>query len=232
MGFAVTIARRAVGLSKAYPILGVALGAYAIALSNIPTAFPSNPISSQGLDLATFLPFVSIALMSLTVLLVTTPVELIFVYDKNDGVLEYLLSTGMDQMDVFKAYLKAAVLLSGSFLIIVNMVNIAVGLILGADRFLLLVVTLLTIAVGVSTVAFVTVAMIAFSSLQKTRAGSNQPLGIAVGIIPMFPFFIIPIAFPGYAVAVGFLAAAIVALVAAGFLLGAGRLIQRERLLP
>ncbi len=232
MGFVVTIARRGVGLSKAYPIMGAAMGVYAIVLSNIPTAFPSNPVSSSGLDLATFLPFVSIALMSLTALLVTTSVELIYVYDKNDGVLEYLLSTGLDQMDIFKAYLKAAVLLSGSFLIILNVVNVVIGLVLGAERLLLFVETLLSIAVGVSAVAFVTVAMIAFSSLQKTRAGSNQPLGIVLGILPMIPFFFIPIAFPTYAVAVGFLAAAIVALVAGGFLLGAGRLIQRERLLP
>lgn len=232
MGFSTTIARRGVGLSKSYLILGVLLGIYGLGFTNAPQLIPKSGVPTSGVSITAALPFMSVAMLSLVAILIATPVELIFVYDRNNGVLEYLLSTGMDQMDIFKGYLKAALLLAAAFLLAANLANVTVGLLLGVDRILLSAITVLTFAIGVSAVAFVTVAMMAFSSLQKTPLGANQPLGIVLGIIPIFPFFVIPLVFPSLVILVGFVLAAIVAAIAVGFLLMAGRLILRERLLP
>ncbi len=44
--------------------------------------------------------------------MVPMPVILLYVYDKNNGVLEHLLSIGWNQNDIFKQYLKAALFLA------------------------------------------------------------------------------------------------------------------------
>jgi uncharacterized membrane protein (DUF485 family) len=90
----------------------------------------------------------------------------------------------------------------------------------------------LTFVIGMSEVFLVTISMMAFSSLQKTPMGANQPLGIIVGIVPMFPALILPMIFPLYAVLIDSLIAAVILLISLALLMSVGRLILREKLLP
>jgi hypothetical protein len=73
--------------------------------------------------------------------------------------------------------------------------------------------------------------MVAFSSLQRTPMGANQPLGVVIGIIPMFPALLLPIVFPTYAIFVDLTIAAVTLLASSILLLSTGRLIRREKLL-
>jgi hypothetical protein len=78
----------------------------------------------------------------------------------------------------------------------------------------------------------VSVCMVAFSSLQRTPMGANQPLGVIVGVVPMFPALILPFVFPAYAIVIDLTIAAITLLASLALLLSTGRLILREKLLP
>jgi len=74
--------------------------------------------------------------------------------------------------------------------------------------------------------------MMAFSSLQKTPMGANQPLEVIIGIIPVFPTLIFPLVFPSYAIIMDILIAIAILLVSIALLLSVDRLILREKLLP
>jgi hypothetical protein len=117
-------------------------------------------------------------------------------------------------------------------LIFSTLFNVAIGVYLGTSLLLLAVMVVLTFALGVSEVFLVTITMMAFSSLQKTPMGANQPLGVIIGIIPMFPAIILPIVFPSYAIFTVILIAAATLLVSLALLLSTSRLILREKLLP
>jgi len=90
----------------------------------------------------------------------------------------------------------------------------------------------LTAFLGFSVVSLLSVAMMAFSSLQKQRVGANTPLGMVIAVPFIFPTF--------YLSFIGFIPELIVALslcILAGALSGAllllsSRLIRRERMLP
>ena len=97
--------------------------------------------------------------------MLSTSVTLLYVYDKNNGVLEYLLSIGWSQGDIFKRYLKAALLL-GLILFVAEFAAIFVAMVI-AGTILGLMTLALTAALGFSAVSLVTVAMMAFSSLQN-----------------------------------------------------------------
>jgi hypothetical protein len=157
---------------------------------------------------------------------------MLFVYDKNNGVLEYLLSTGLDQLDIFKGYVKASLALAIYLLAFAILLNTVIGVFLGTSLSLLVSMAVLTFAIGVSEVFLVSVCMVAFSSLQKTPLGANQPLGVIVGVIPVFPALILPIVFPAYAIVVDLSIAAITLIASLALLLSTGRLILREKLLP
>jgi hypothetical protein len=90
----------------------------------------------------------------------------------------------------------------------------------------------LTFAIGISEVFLVTISMMAFSSLQKTPMGANQPLGVIIGIIPMFPALILPLVFPSHAIVIDISIAVVTLLVSLALLLSISRLILREKLLP
>ena len=72
----------------------------------------------------------------------------------------------------------------------------------------------------------------AFSSLQKTYSGANQPLGIVLGIVPILPSLLLPLVLPSLATLLELAIAGITILISLGLLLSAGRLILREKLLP
>ena len=232
MSFWQVTMKRSVRLSKTYFILGVAMTVYGIILANLFTFVPANPANPTPVDLTSSFPLLSVALLSLSAVLFSLPVVMLFVYDKNSGVLEYLLSTGLDQLDIFKGYLKASLLLAAYLLVFSTIANSAIGILLGTNLGLLASMGVLTFAIGISEVFLVTVCMMAFSSLQKTPMGANQPLGVVIGVIPMFPALILPLIFPLYAIVIDILIAAVTLLVSLALLLSISRLILREKLLP
>jgi hypothetical protein len=234
MGFWQVTMRRSVRLSRTYFILGVAMSVYGTILSNILSLIPANSVNpaSTPIDLKNSFPILSVAFLSLSALLFSLPVVMLFVYDKNNGVLEYLLSTGLDQLDIFKGYVKASLSLATYLLVFSNIFNTAIGLYLGTSLGLLASMAVLTFAIGVSEVFLVTISMMAFSSLQKTPMGANQPLGVIIGIIPMFPALILPLVFPSHAIVIDISIAVVTLLVSLALLLSISRLILREKLLP
>jgi len=224
--------KRSVRLSRAYFILGIVITVYGIIISNIMSIIPADFANPAPIDLSNNFPILSVALLSFSGLLFSLPVVMLFVYDKNNGVLEYLLSTGLDQLDIFKGYVKASLTLATYLLVFAIIFNTAIGFILGTSLSLLASMAVLTFAIGISEVFLVTVCMMAFSSLQKTPMGANQPLGVVIGIIPMFPVLILPLAFPAHAIVIDLLIAVLTLLVSFVLLLSIGRLILREKLLP
>ena len=234
MSFWQVTMRRSVRLSRTYFILGTAMSVYGVVLSNVLPLIPAdsaNP-ASTSIDLTNSFPFLSVALLSLSALLFSLPVVMLFVYDKNSGVLEYLLSTGLDQLDIFKGYVKASLSLATYLLVFSTILNTALGTYLGTSLGLMATMAVLTFVIGISEVFLVTVSMMAFSSLQKTPMGANQPLGVVIGIIPMFPALVLPLVFPSQAIVIDLLIAAATLLVSITLLLSIKRLILREKLLP
>jgi hypothetical protein len=228
--------KRSTRLSKSYFIIGAITTIYGVVLSNlmtiIPSIIPPENNTPAPIDLVSNFPLLSIALLSLSAVLFALPVIMLFVYDKNNGVLEYLLSTGLDQLDIFKGYVKASLVLATYLLIFAIILNTVVGALIGNSLIMLATIAILTFAIGISEVFLVSVCMVAFSSLQKTPMGANQPLGIIVGVVPMFPALLLPLAFPKYAIVVDLAIAAIIMLASIALLLSTGRLIRREKLLP
>jgi hypothetical protein len=232
MSFWKVTMKRSIKLSRTYFILGIVMTLYGIILSNIMSIIPLDSTVPPPIDLSNNFPILSVALFSLSALLFSLPVIMLFVYDKNNGVLEYLLSTGLDQLDIFKGYVKASLALAVYLLAFAVTLNTIIGGILGTTLNLLTSMPILTFALGISEVFLVSVCMIAFSALQKTPMGANQPLGVIIGIIPMFPALILPIIFPSHAIIIDLSVAAITIIASLALLLSVGRLILREKLLP
>ena len=232
MGFWQVTMRRSVRLSRTYFILGIVMTVYGIILSNIMSIIPSGSVTPAPIDLSYNFPVLSVALLSLSAVLFSLPVVMLFVYDKNNGVLEYLLSTGLDQLDIFKGYVKASLALAMYLLVFAIILNTVVGVLLGTSLSLLASMAVLTFAISISEVFLVSVCMVAFSSFQKTPMGANQPLGVIVGVIPMLPALILPIVFPAFAITVDLSIAAIMLIASLALLLSVDRLILREKLLP
>jgi hypothetical protein len=226
--------RRSVRLNRTYFILGVAMSVYGTIMSNILSFIPANSANpaSTPIDLMNSFPILSVAFLSLSALLFSLPVVMLFVYDKNSGVLEYLLSIGLDQLDIFEGYVKASLSLATYLLVFSNIFNTAIGIYLGTSLSLLASMAVLTFAIGISEVFLVTISMMAFSSLQKTPMGANQPLGVIIGIIPMFPALILPLLFPSHAIVIDISIAVVTLLVSLALLLSVSRFILREKLLP
>ena len=228
--------KRSTRLSKSYIIIGTMTTLYGIVLSNlmtiIPSIIPPDMNTPAPIDLTSNFPLLSIALLSMSAVLFALPVIMLFVYDKNNGVLEYLLSTGLDQLDIFKGYVKASLVLATYLLVFAIILNTVVGVLLGTSMTMLVSIAILSFVIGISEVFLVSVCMVAFSSLQRTPMGANQPLGVIIGIVPMFPILILPLVFPTYAIVVDLTIAAITLIISLALLLSTGRLILREKLLP
>ena len=162
------------------------------------------------------------------------PVVMLYVYDKNNGVLEHLLSIGWNQSDIFKQYLKAALIMALAVFVVETVVVLIACAIAGSLTVLLLdlLVLLLTAFLGLSVLSFIIMAMMAFSSLQKQRAGGNAPLAMSLGGLFIVPTF--------YLVFLGFTLASIVDVSIASLacamslvlLVLSSRLIRREKMLP
>jgi hypothetical protein len=229
----VTIARRSLSLAKTYPVIAIGLTVVGLALgaSGISAGTTSIGSVASGRGASAGLPFLAVPLQALAAMLFATPVVLLFVYDKNNGVLEYLLSLGMSQRDIYRQYLKAALLLAGAIGVLDVIVDLAVGMASGTGSVLFLV-PLLAVILGLSVVSLVTVVMMSFSSLQKQRVGSNQPLGMSVGAFLVLPTYLIPFILSSIAFWVDLFWAAIILGISLVMFVVSSRLISREKLLP
>jgi hypothetical protein len=214
-----------------YVIIGVVMAILVTATLDIAGTFASNvPVNGgQSIDVKGTLGLMVVPMAALGGLVVTMPVYLLFVNDKNVGVLEYLLAVGMGQRDVFKGYLKAALLLAMIALVPAVLLNLVLspgGLTMG------LMAGGLALVTGIADVALVTVLMTGFSSMQRRPTGMNSPLGIGVGVFLLLPELVL-LAAVGSIILWVDLGIAIVVLVAAVALLASlDRLIKREKLLP
>lgn len=233
------IAKRSLSLSKTYVVISIMLSIMAIGFGNIGQllvgnsgTLPQQLTNSSQVQIATSLPLISVPLMVFSSLTFATPVILLYVYDKNNGVLEYFLSLGMDQSDVYRGYLKAALLLSLMMLVYEILASLAVGLFSGINVHTLLAIISLAPAIGFPAVSFVTIAMMAFGSLQKQRVGSNQPLGMGIGVIMVLPTYFLPIIAPSIAFVGDLVVAGVLAVAFLSLFFLASKLIRREKLLP
>ena len=188
-------------------------------------------VSNNGnaVDIGALLGLLVVPMGALVGLVITTPVYLLFVNDKNAGVLEYLLAVGMDQRDVFMGYLKASMMLSLVAMVPVVLINTAF---MNSGLVLTLLGGVLALATGISDVALVTVLMTSFSSMQRRPTGMNSPLGISIGVVFLIPEFLLLSVLGTRIVWVeGAVAVALFVAVAA-LMLSLDRLIRREKLLP
>jgi len=218
-------AKRSLNLSKI--LSGVSLG---LAGLGIFVTFALSLLAGSSSAAVFFLP---VSFMSLGLLIFTMPVMLLYVYDKNNGVLEYLLSLGWNQSDIFKQYLKAALFLAPILFIGEAAAILIAGAIAGLAVFALdLLMLFLTAFMGFSVVSLVNVAMMAFSSLQKQRVGANTPLGMTIGVPFIFPTFYL--SFLGFSpeLIIYLLLCTIAASLSVALLLLSSRLIRREKMLP
>jgi len=230
---AIITVTRGLALSKSYVVFAIFFASVAILLANIGSAFLGGVPASSGIRVGASLALLSVALTVIAANMLGISVILLYVYDKNNGVLEYFLSLGMNQGDIYKRYLKAALILVLLLMAGVAVANVTAGLILRGDVTILLVATGIAAALALSVVAFDTMAMMTFSSLQRPRAGANQPLGLALGGLLVVPAYLTPFIFPAIvAVAVDLAEAVIIAALSIALFLLSSRLISREKLLP
>jgi hypothetical protein len=213
-----------------YVALSLVMGIFLAVSFNV-GARVGNVVGNNGnvVDVGGILNLLVVPMGALVGLVITTPVYLLFVSDKNAGVLEYLLAVGMDQKDVFMGYLKAAVLLSLVAMGPVVVINLAF---MGGGLGTAALGSGLSLATGLADVALVTTMMIAFSSMQRRPTGMNSPLGISIGVVFLLPEFLL-LSVLGTGVVWLYVATAAAILVAAVvLLLSLDRLIKREKLLP
>lgn len=185
--------------------------------------------SGQAFDLGSVFGLMLVPFVAIFGLIITTPTYLLFASDKNAGVLEYLLATGMSQRDVFWGYLKAALMLSLLPMAPAVLINIGLstfGPLYGAEVGALGVVT------GLADVALVTFLMTGFSAMQRKPTGMNSPVGITIGVFLVFPEFLLLFLLQGAIIWLD-LAIAVALIVTTVLLLSSvDRLIMREKLLP
>lgn len=237
----IMIAKRSLSLSKTYVVISIFLSIIGIVVSNVGHALlglnlngitQTQALNQNSLQVVSALPLISVPLMVFSTLTFATPVMLLFVYDKNNGVLEYFLSLGMNQTDIYRGYLKAALLLASVMFSYEILTSLVIGFIANNAQSVMLETSLLTPIIGYPAVSFVTVAMMAFGSLQKQRVGSNQPLGMGLGVMLVLPTYIIPLVVPGLAIAGDLVVAILIIVLSVSLFVLASKLIRREKLLP
>ena len=219
-------AKRSLSLSRIQAGIGLFISAFGIFAIIALTLFAGSSNAQFFL--------LPVSFMSFGMLMFPTPVILLYVYDKNNGVLEYLLSLGWNQIDVFRQYLKAALFLALTLFIAESIAVLTVSAIVGSQAVFLLdlLVLALTAFLGFSVVSLVTVSMMAFSSLQKQRVGANSPLALALGVVFILPTFYL--SFLGFVpeflieLSLSILAGSL----SAALLILSSRLIRREKMLP
>ncbi|HYA78336.1 MAG TPA: hypothetical protein VEF91_06420 [Verrucomicrobiae bacterium] len=227
---ALIFAKRSISLSRIQFVMAIVIASAGVVLFNASKLLTLNGHVLINGQVA----LLSVSLNSEGILLSSFPLILLYVYDKNNGVLEYLLSLGWNQGDIFKRYLKAAFFLALTIFIYEFAVNVAVGVVTGKiiTFILSLVVLAVTAALGFSVVSFVTVAMVDFSSLLKQRVGANTPLAYTLGSPIIALTFLIALILPFFtAVLIELLIAGVVGASSIVLLILSSRLIKREKML-
>lgn len=232
MSFSMTIAKRGFHLGIVYVGMSVLLLVFGSLLSAVTSLIPAGATVSQGVDLGGYLSLIGVPLMSLAGLLASTPVSLLFVHDKENGTLEYLLSMGFDQRDIFRAYLEASFVLGAPLVVVGGAAAALVNLLLGPGASLAATALAITLALGLSAIALVAVLMSAFTALQRQPMGMNQPLGIAIGAFVIMGAMVVPLAVPTFQIVLELVISGIVGVVALVLLAMTPRLIRREKMLP
>lgn len=228
-------AKRAVGLNKFYVAIAIAIGLGVLFVLNPNLASVSSSSTSVGSVSITGIPLLAVPFTVLPMLTLTTPMVILFVYDKNNGVLEYLLSLGITQGEIYARYLKASLSVAVSYLLIFGALNLLYSFVRFGTTYLstMLVVLGIGALIAVSTVAFIMAMMMIFSSLQKSRSGGNQPLAVSIGLVGVLPGYIIAFVFPyNTAVALELVQGAIIAVLALTLVSMSPRLVSREKFLP
>ncbi len=233
MSFNTAIAKRGMRLGIMYVVLSFVLAGLGIVLSAVGAFVPAN-LNTQGapVDVNAYISLIPVPIVGIGGLMAATPVSLLFVHDKENGTLEYLLSMGFDQRDVFRAYLAASLLLGFAPLVVGGTASGVVALVLGRGVGLAATIVVCTLALGFAVVALVTVLMSAFGALQRQPMGMNQPFGIAIGAFIMVGALMAPLASGSLAVAVELILSAIVAATSLSLLALTPNLIRREKMLP
>lgn len=230
------IAKRSLSLSKTYVVISIGLSIFALGLANTWTLLSGLTTTgippTTNIELASTYPLISVPLMVFATLTFTTPVILLYVYDKNNGMLEYFLSLGMDQRDVYMSYLRAALVLAGAMLSYEIVANIGLSIITKAGQLLVIEETILALVVGLPVVSLVTIIMMAFSTMQKQRVGSNQPLGIGIGVLLVLPTYFVPFLPSSFVLPAELVIATIITVLSLTMFLLASTLIKREKMLP
>jgi magnesium-transporting ATPase (P-type) len=222
-------AKRSISLTKTYSIMAIFFVSLGVFVLDAITILGNVNATSERYVL------LPVGFLAFGILFFATPVILLYVYDKNNGVLEYFLSLGWNQSDIFKRYLKASLLLALTIFVAAFAANVTVSVIAGtpAEVLLGLEVLAITAALGFATVSLVTVSMIAFSSLQKQRVGSNTPLALTIGVLAVLPTWLIPYFLPfPTVVLIDLLIAGFVGALSTVLLIASSRLIRREKMLP
>jgi len=245
----VVTAKRALGLNKFYVAIAIAIGVGVLIFLNptyINTAAYTSATNHTGVlssvinartggDATLGLPLLAVPFTVLPMMMLTTTMVILFVYDKNNGVLEYLISLGMNQRSIYMRYMGAALLNAVCYLLVFGILNLIYSYIQFGTKALgtMLLVLGIGTVIAVSTVAFIMTMMMIFSVLQKARSGGNQPLAVTLGLIVVFPGYFIPFIFPyNTAVAVEIGIAILIAAVAILLMLLSGKYINREKFLP
>jgi hypothetical protein len=237
----IVTARRALGINRFYPVNAIIIGigvlvflnpASSIRLANLTN---TTGIINSAVNAEAGIPLLAIPFTVLPMMMLTTPMVVLFAYDKNNGMLEYLLSLGTTQRDIYLRYLDAALLNAVVYLLVFGALNVLYSYIQSGTRVLSTTGVILGIGglIAMSTVAFIMTVMMIFGSLQKSRSGGNQPLAIMLGLVGVFPGYFIPFLFQ-YSVAVEMeiVQGALIAAVALILVALSGRLVRREKLLP
>ena len=233
MSFNMTIAKRGMTLGIMYVALSFFLAVLGIILSAVGSLVPAN-LNTGGspVDVNAYISLIPVPIVGIAGLMAATPVSLLFVHDKENGTLEYLLSMGFDQRDVFRAYLAASLILGLPPLVVGGVTAGLVAVILGRGLNLAATMVICSLTLGVAVVALTTVLMSAFTALQRQPMGMNQPLGIAIGAFVLVGALMAPLAAGSLAIVFELIISGIVAAVSLTLLALTPKLIRREKMLP
>jgi len=220
---------RSARMGISYVIISIVMGLILTGVFGEGLRLGGAAVAAQGVDLTDIVGFLVVPFTAVVGLLITTPIYLLFVSDKNTGLLEYLLAVGMGQRDIFWGYLKASFLLSLVGIVPMLLLNLALesgGVVMALE------VTGLGLGTALADVALVTVLMTAFSSMQRKPTGMNSPVGISIGIFIMLPELLLTAVLQSEIVWLDLALGVAVMIVSVFLLVSIDRLIVREKLLP
>lgn len=234
----ISLIKRAIIFGKTYLALAIILSLIAAGLGFgvLRTLTHILGINNKIPVLGTGITLLKVTFGLQAVIVLATPVIILFVYDLNNGVLEYLISLGMNQRNIYMYYLRGAIFMTLLYSLVFAGINFIFDFILSwpENIITLSLVLLLFSMLSLSVVAFMITCMMMFSSLQKHRNGADQPLGLMVGgLVGEFPTLIFAILFTFRIAAMAeIFQSLVIILVFISLYSLSGKLIKREKFLP